>query len=126
MPRLAANLSYLFTERPFLDRFEAAARWGFRAVEHQFPYTEASESAIRERLRTHNLAVVLFNLPPGEEGERGLGGLPGREAEFREGLDLSASLPPCHRLSPAARDVGRAGGRHESRGEPRHLRRQPA
>ena len=89
MPRLAANLSYLFTERPFLDRFEAAARCGFRAVEHQFPYTEASESAIRERLRAHDLGVVLFNLPPGEEGERGLGGLPGREAEFREGLDLA-------------------------------------
>ena len=89
MPRLAANLSYLFTERPFLDRFEAAARWGFRAVEHQFPYTEASECAIRERLRAHDLRAVLFNLPPGEEGERGLGGLPGREAEFREGLDLA-------------------------------------
>ena len=89
MPRLAANLSYLFTERPFLDRFEAAARWGFRAVEHQFPYTEASEFAIRERLRAHDLRAVLFNLPPGEEGERGLGGLPGREAEFREGLDLA-------------------------------------
>lgn len=89
MPRLAANLSYLFTERPFLDRFEAAARCGFRAIEHQFPYTEASESAIRERLRAHDLRAVLFNLPPGEEGERGLGGLPGREAEFREGLELA-------------------------------------
>ena len=89
MPRLAANLSYLFTERPFLDRFEAAVRCGFRAVEHQFPYTEASELAIRERLRAHDLQVVLFNLPPGNEGERGLGGLPGREAEFRDGLDLA-------------------------------------
>ncbi len=89
MPRLAANLSYLFAEHPFLDRFEAAARCGFRAVEHQFPYSEAPESAIRERLRTHDLQVVLFNLPPGEEGERGLGGLPGREAEFRDGLDLA-------------------------------------
>ena len=89
MPRLAANLSYLFTERPFLDRFEAAARCGFRAVEHQFPYTEAPESAIRERLRAYDLQVVLFNLPPGNEGERGLGGLPGREAEFREGLELA-------------------------------------
>ncbi len=89
MPRLAANLSYLFAERPFLDRFEAAARCGFRAVEHQFLYSEAPESAIRERLRTHDLQVVLFNLPPGEEGERGLGGLPGREAEFRDGLDLA-------------------------------------
>ena len=58
-------------------------------MEHQFPYREASESAIRERLRDHDLAAVLFNLPPGEEGERGLGGLPGREAEFREGVDLA-------------------------------------
>ena len=89
MPRLAANLSYLFTERPFLDRFEAAARCGFRAIEHQFPYTEAPESAIADRLGAHDLRAVLFNLPPGEEGERGLGGLPGREAEFREGLELA-------------------------------------
>ena len=89
MPRLSANLSYLFTERPFLDRFEAAARWGFRAVEHQFPYTEAPESAIGEQLRAHGLQAVLFNLPPGNEGERGVGGLPGREAEFREGLELA-------------------------------------
>ena len=88
MPRLAANLSYLFTERPFLDRFEAAA-CGFRAVEHQFPYREASGSAIREKLRDHDLRVALFNLPPGESGERGLGGLPGRESEFREGFELA-------------------------------------
>ena len=89
MPRLAANLSCLFTERPFLDRFGAAAGCGFRGVEHLFPYREAAESAIRERLRDHDLRAVLFNLPPGEEGERGLGGLPGREAEFREGLELA-------------------------------------
>ena len=101
MPRLAANLSYLFTERPFLDRFEAAAGWGFRAVEHQFPYSEAPESAIRQRLRDHDLQAVLFNLPPGEEGERGLGGLPGREAEFGEGLDLAlryCAAAHCPRL----------------------------
>ena len=89
MPRLAANLSYLFAERPFLDRFAAAAGCGFRGVEHQFPYREATESAIRERLREHDLRAVLFNLPPGVEGERGLGGLPGREAEFREGLEIA-------------------------------------
>ena len=89
MPRLAANLSYLFTERPFLDRFGAAAACGFRAIEHQFPYSEAPESAIRQRLLEHDLQAVLFNVPPGEEGERGLGGLPGREAEFGEGLDLA-------------------------------------
>ena len=101
MPRLSANLSYLFTERPFLDRFEAAARCGFRAVEHQFPYGEASESAIRERLRDHDLRAVLFNTPPGEAGERGLGGLPGREAEFREGLELAlryCAATGCPRL----------------------------
>ena len=104
MPRLAANLSYLFTERPFLDRFEAAARCGFRAIEHQFPYTEAPESAIAARLRAHDLRAVLFNLPPGEEGERGLGGLPGREAEFREGLELAlrycraAGCPRLHAM----------------------------
>ena len=101
MPRLAANLSYLFTERPFLDRFEAAAGCGFRAVEHQFPYSEAPESAIRQRLRDHDLRAVLFNLPPGEEGERGLGGLPGREAEFSEGLELAlryCGAADCPRL----------------------------
>ena len=53
MPRLAANLSYLFTERPFLDRFKAAAACGFRAIERQFPFSEASESAIRRRLLDH-------------------------------------------------------------------------
>ena len=89
MLRLAANLSYLFAERPFLDRFQAAARCGFRGVEHQFPYSEAPESAIRRKLRDHDLSAVLFNLPTGEAGERGLGGLPGREAEFREGLELA-------------------------------------
>ena len=91
MPRLSANLSYLFAERPFLDRFGAAAACGFRAVEHQFPYTEASESAIAQRVREHDLEVIVFNVPPGGEGERGLGGLPGREAEFQEAVDLSLS-----------------------------------
>ena len=89
MPRLAANLSYLFTERPFPDRFEAAAACGFRGIEHQFPYSEASESEIRRRLRDHDLEAVLFNVPRGGEEERGLGGLPGREAEFREGVELA-------------------------------------
>ena len=89
MPRLAANLSYLFTERPFPDRFGAAAACGFRAVEHQFPYCEATAPAIRQRLLEHDLEMVLLNVPKGGEGERGLGGLPGREAEFREAMDLA-------------------------------------
>ena len=104
MPRLSANLSYLFAERPFLERFGAAAACGFRAVEHQFPYTEASETAIAERVREHNLEVIVFNVPPGGEGERGLGGLPGREAEFQEAVDLSlrycraAGCPRLHAM----------------------------
>ena len=90
MPRLAANLSYLFVERPFLDRFEAAARCGFRAVEHQFPYREASETAIRERLLEHDLRAVLFNLPPGGGGRaRARRDAGTREAEFRETLELA-------------------------------------
>ena len=104
MPRLAANLSCLFTDRPFPDRFEAAAGCGFRGVEHPFPYREAPESVIRARLRDHDLRAVLFNLPPGEEGECGLGGLPGRGEEFREGLDLAlrycraAGCPRLHAM----------------------------
>ena len=118
MPRLAANLSYLFTERPFLDRFGAAAACGFRGVEHQFPYREASESAIRARLREHDLAAVLFNLPPGEEGERGLGGLPGREAEFQEGVDLAlryCRATGCPRLHAMWGIPGADTSREESR-----------
>ena len=104
MPRLSANLSYLFAERPFLDRFAAAAACGFRAIEHQFPYTEASEAAIRQRVREHDLEVVVFNVPQGGEGDRGLGGLPGREAEFRAAVDLSlrycraAGCPRLHAM----------------------------
>ena len=62
MPRLAANLSYLFTEVDFLDRFAAAARAGFRAVEYQFPYAH-DKQAIAERLAENDLEMVLVNLP---------------------------------------------------------------
>jgi hydroxypyruvate isomerase len=83
MPKLAANLSWLFTEMPFLDRFEAAAAAGFRAVEFLQPY-EFPPAEIAARLRRHGLEHVLFNLPPGDasKGERGLAAVPGREAEF--------------------------------------------
>lgn len=87
MPRFAANLSMLYPELDFLDRFEAAAKDGFRAVEYLFPYPyERRELAAR--LSANGLQQVLFNGPPGdwEGGERGLACLPGREAEFREGL----------------------------------------
>jgi hydroxypyruvate isomerase len=84
MPRFAANLSMLYPELPFLDRFEAAARDGFQAVEYLFPYEHAPEE-LAARLRAHGLQQVLFNAPPGnwDGGERGLACLPGREQEFR-------------------------------------------
>lgn len=87
MPRLAANLSMLYNEHPFLDRFAAAAADGFRGVEFLFPYAFAMGDIAR-RLQDHDLQQVLFNAPPGdwEAGERGLACLPGREAEFRTGL----------------------------------------
>ena len=88
MPRFAANLSMLYAEHEFLDRFAAAARDDFRAVEFLFPY-EYSVSLLRDQLAAHGLTQVLFNAPPGDwaGGERGLACLPGREAEFRAGIE---------------------------------------
>jgi hydroxypyruvate isomerase len=87
MPRFAANLHYLFTEVPFLDRFEAAARCGFKAVEFQVPY-DYPGAELRARLDTHGLQMVLFDAPMGDwnRGERGLAALPGRQGEFRASL----------------------------------------
>ena len=83
MPRLSANLSFLFNEVPFLDRFREAARAGFRAVEFAFAY-DVPEHAIAARLAEHGLECVLINAPPGDyaAGERGLAAMPGREDEF--------------------------------------------
>lgn len=88
MPRFAANLSMMYTEHAFLDRFEAAARDGFEAVEYLFPYEHAPE-ALKARLDSAGLAQVLFNAPPGDwaAGERGIASLPGREDEFRSSID---------------------------------------
>ncbi len=88
MPKLAANLSMLFNEAPFLERFEAAARAGFKGVEFLFPYDHRPE-ALAEALRTNGLEQALFNLPPGDwaAGERGLAALPGREADLRAGFE---------------------------------------
>ncbi len=103
MPKFSANLNFLFTELPFLDRFAAAARAGFTAVEYPSPY-EHEPSDIARRLADHGLAQALFNLPMGnvETGERGLAILPGREQEFRKGvgraLDYAAALG-CGRLN---------------------------
>ena len=87
MPQFAANLSMLYQEHAFLDRFEAAARDGFTAVEHRLRYAFAKDD-IAARLEAHGLQQVLFNAPPGDwdAGERGLACLPGREDEFRAGI----------------------------------------
>jgi hydroxypyruvate isomerase len=87
MPRFAANLSMLFTEVPFLDRFERAARAGFRSVEVQFPY-EAPAAVIRDRLVSNRLQMVLHNLPAGDwaAGDRGIACDPARVEEFRAGV----------------------------------------
>ena len=87
MPQFAANLSMLYPELDFLDRFEAAAQDGFKAVEYLFPYAFEARD-IAARLQAHGLQQVLFNAPPGDwdKGERGLACLPGREAEFRASL----------------------------------------
>jgi hydroxypyruvate isomerase len=85
MPRFSANLGFLFQEVSFFDRFEAAARAGFRGVEHGFPY-EAPPEDIAARLQAYGLEQALCNLPPGDpaRGERGVAALPGREEVFAE------------------------------------------
>ncbi len=96
-PRLAANLSMMFNETPFLDRFAAAAKAGFKGVEFLFPY-DFPAADIRARLADHGLTQVLFNLPPGDwnAGERGIASLPGRQTEFLDGvkkaLDYATTL----------------------------------
>ncbi len=88
MPRFSANLSMLFTEHDFLDRFEAAARAGFKAVEYVGPYDHAPE-VVAARLKKNGLSQALFNLPPGDwaKGERGIAILPDRVDEFRASVD---------------------------------------
>src|SRR5258708_13208231 len=95
MRKFAANLSWLYQELPFLDRFEAAARSGFKSVEFLFPY-QFRPAEISNRLRATGLTAVLFNLPPGDfaKGERGIAALPGREKEFR------ASVQPALEYAP--------------------------
>jgi len=92
MPRFAANLSMMFTEVPFLDRFEAAAKAGFTAVEYLFPYEHPADQ-IGECLKRNGLTQALFNLPPGDwnAGERGFAALPDRFDDLKE--SLSAALP---------------------------------
>ncbi len=98
MPRFAANLSFLYPELGFLDRFAAASKDGFDAVEFAFAYDVAGD-AIATRLADNGLRQVLINAPPGDlqAGERGLACLPGREDAFRRSL-LDQALPLAQRL----------------------------
>jgi 2-dehydrotetronate isomerase len=97
MTKFAANLSFMFTEVDFLDRFEAAAKAGFKAVEYLFPYDYAPEE-LASRLKDNGLTQALFNLPPGdwEKGERGMAALPDRQADFeaaaRKAADYAVAL----------------------------------
>lgn len=99
MPNFAANLTMMFTERPFMERFDAAADAGFEAVEFLFPY-DFPAAEIRGALDRNGLAMALFNTYPGdwEGGERGLASLAGRESDFRDSvkraLDYAAVLQP--------------------------------
>jgi len=102
MPRFAANLSLMYTELPFLERFAAAAADGFEAVEFLFPY-EHDPQELALRLRVHGLRQALFNLPPADwaAGERGMAAIPGREAEFDASVQLAlryAQALGCPRL----------------------------
>lgn len=115
MPRFAANLSFLFTDLPVLDRFEAAAQAGFKGVEVMFPYAVPARE-IRARLDATGLEMVLFNLPPGhwDKGERGFAALPGREDEFASAVDLAltyAETLGCPRLHAMAGLAGHAATR---------------
>ena len=93
MPNFSCNISLLFTELDITDRFAAAARAGFRAVECQFPYN-LDPMMLRHQLETHNLELVLCNTPPGDldSGERGLAAIPGREKDFAVSLDKGLSF----------------------------------
>lgn len=88
MPNFAANLSMMYTEKPFLERFAGAAADGFKGVEFLFPY-EYDADELAQALRASGLSQVLFNSPPGswEDNERGLASIPGRESEFLDGVD---------------------------------------
>lgn len=88
MPRFAANLGYLFTERPLLERFGAAAAAGFEAVELLFPY-DVAPSAVQAELKRHRLTQLGINTPFGRDGESGLAAIPGREREWEAAFKLA-------------------------------------
>lgn len=96
MPRFAANLGYLFTERPLLERIDAAAAAGFKAIELQFPY-DVPATAVRAAIEKNRLTILGLNTPPGgREGEFGLAAVPGREKDwqvlFTRALDYANAI----------------------------------
>jgi hydroxypyruvate isomerase len=102
MPKFAANLSFMFAEVPFADRFEAAAKAGFRAVEFLNPF-ELSKEDLVARLKGNGLTQALFNMAHGDfsKGERGMSAIPGREAEFEKAVGAAldyAEATGCRRL----------------------------
>jgi len=126
MPQFAANLSMMYPELPFLDRFEAAAKDGFKAVEFLFPYAYTPE-ALAARLKANNLQQVLFNAPPGgidpssidqawNSNTRGTASIPGREKEFQQGVEMAlryAEALHCPRIHVMAGLLG-VGHTHAS------------
>ncbi len=120
MPRFAANLSLLYPQHAFLDRFAAAAADGFSGVEYLFPYDHRPE-VLKQHLDDHGLQQVLFNAPPGDwtAGERGTVSLPGREQEFRAGfaraLEYAAVLgsPRIHVMAGLLADERQRTRHHE-------------
>lgn len=115
MPRFAANLSMMFTEVPFIERFGKAAAAGFEAVEFLFPYAHTPEEIAAE-LQKDGLTIALFNMPPGgwDAGERGMAAIPGREAEFRANVDtalryaLALGCKTLHAMSGLTEGLDRA------------------
>lgn len=107
MPKLAANLSLFFPQLPFLERFGAAAKAGFRYVEYQFPYGLGSAAEVAASARAARIDVVLHNLPGGDaaKGDRGIACQPARVSEFREGVERAieyARTAGCPRLNALA------------------------
>ncbi len=115
MLKFAANLSMLFKEVSFLERFERAAMVGFKAVEYQFPY-EYDAGELAAQLEKHGLRQVLFNMPPGDwaSGDRGTAALPERGDEFRAGVETAlayARLLDCKRVHAMSGIVAPDGDR---------------
>ena len=114
MPRLCANLKWLFTELPFLERFDAAAKAGFTAVEYASPY-EFSAKDLRSFLNASDLKQVLFNTPAGDPafgGGSGLACVPGRQEIFREGFKRALEYAAAG-LRSRSRDGRHSAGRCE-------------